>query len=170
MRKIGITNYRLPERKATGKLVIELLPHESLLELCSIATEKVVGMTLRSVGRAEIFEARHPFWNSIARCYVRIIEQFGVLQEQFPGITRVIHASEIIRGDILVSDFSIGLNFGSMDENTAPVKIRVLEVNGEGVKGEVLQGGGYSNGEVLYFWNEIWFFISHRFEVISGSS
>jgi hypothetical protein len=169
MKKIGIGNYRLPGRTEPGPPVVELLPHDALLELSSIATGQVVKMTLRAIGRAELFEARHPFWNSLARCYVRVIEQFDAMNDLFPGITRVVHNSEILRGDILVSDYTIGLNFGSLDGKTVPLKIRVLEVDGDTVKGAVLQGGDYRNNEVCCFKNEIWFFLSHKFGVLKGS-
>lgn len=168
MKKIGIGNYRLPDRKEPGQPVVDLLPQESLLQLSSMATVKVLKIALRAVARAEQFEARHPLWNSFARCYVRIIEQFGAMNELFPGVTRVVHNTEVLRGDILVSDFTIGLNFGSMDEKIGPLKIRVLNVDGEVVKGAVMQGEGYRNNEVCCFKNEIWFFLSHKFGVVPG--
>jgi hypothetical protein len=168
MKKLGIGNYQLPVRKEPGPPVVDLLPHEALMELSSIATGKVIKMTLRAIGRAELFEARHPFWNSLARCYVRVLEQFDVMNELFPGITRVVHNSEILRGDILVSDFTIGLNFGSMDGKIVPLKIRVLEVDGDTVTGAVLQGGDYRDNEVCSFKNELWFFMSHKFGVLKG--
>lgn len=169
MRKTGISNYQLPERKKPGKPVIELLPHDSLMDLCSIATERVVKQTLRSVANAEHFEARHPFWNAIAHCYVRIIDRFGIIRKQFPGVNRVIHTSEILRDDILVSDYNVGLNYGALDGKTIPLQIRVLEVRGDEVKGSVIEGCGYAPGDVRDFKNEIWFFVSHKFGVIQGN-
>ncbi len=168
MKKIGISNFRLPVRKDPGPPVIDLLPYESVVEMSSIATEKVMKMTLRAVSRAEVYESRHPYWNSIARCYTKILTRLETINERFPGVTRVIHNDEILPGDILVSDFSIGLNFGSMDGKTVPVKIRVQDVNGELVKGTVLDGENHVPGEVCNFKNEIWFFQSHKFGVIPG--
>lgn len=168
MRKIGISNYQLPTRKEPGPPIIDLMPYEALVELSSIATEKVVKMTLRAVSRAELFEARHPLWNSFARCYTGILSKFDAINKRFPGVTRVIHNDEILPGDILVSDFSLGLNFGSMDGKTVPLKVRVRDVSGDLVTGTVLDGDDHVPGEVCSFKNEIWFFVSHKFGVIPG--
>ncbi len=86
----------------------------------------------------------------------------------FPGITRVIHNEEVKKGDLLISDFHIGLKYGFMNGGTEPVMIRMLEVDGELLKGAVLTSGNDKGGEIGYFKNEMWFFISHRFTIYSS--
>jgi hypothetical protein len=86
-------------------------------------------------------------------------------------MTRVIHNSEVKKGDVLVSDFHIGLNYGFMNGGTEPVRIRALEVDGELLKGAVMSSGDEESREIGYFKNELWFFISHRFTIYtSGKS
>ena len=168
MEKIGINNFRLPSKKLTGANTGVLLPPQKLEELQSIASPRVVDMTLRAVGRAELYDSRHPFWNSIANSYIKILQRIETLRETFPDITRVIHNAEIIRGDILVSDFQIGLNYGQFYAGDEPTKICALENDGDTLAGKVLRPGCEDSSEIGFFQNEIWFFISHRFTVISN--
>jgi hypothetical protein len=127
-------------------------------------------MTLRAVGRAELYGSRHPFWNSIANSYINILQRIETLRETFPDIVRVIHNDEIIRGDILVSDFHIELNYGHLYGGCEPTKICVLENDGDTLAGRVLRPGHEDGGELGFFKNEIWFFISHRFTVLSNKN
>jgi hypothetical protein len=168
MPKIGISNFRLPTRKPSGVNSGLLLPPQKLEELHSIASRRVVDMTLRAVDRAELYDSRHPFWNAIANSYIKILQRIETLRETFPGITRVIHNSEIIRGDILVSDFQTGLNFGQFYAGNEPTKICALEENVDTLEGKVLRPGCEDSSEIGIFKNEIWYFISHRFTVISN--
>ena len=168
LEKIGINNFRLPTKKLSGINSEVLLPPRKLEELKSIACPRVVDMTLRAVGRAELYDSRHPFWNSIANSYINILQRIETLRETFPDIKRVIHNSEIIRGDILVSDFQTGLNFGQFDAGDEPTKMCVLEKDGDILAGKVLRPGCEDSSEIGFFQNEIWFFISHRFTVISN--
>jgi len=169
MEKIGIRNFCLPDRKLNKASRSILLPYGILTELKSFASPKVVNMTLRAVDRATLYDCRHPFWNSLADCYVRIPARREALSRTFPGITRVIHNSEILVGDILVSDFHTGLNYGFLFGGMESVQIRVLEADGEMVKGEVMRPGAGKGSEIGSFRNEVWFFVSHKFAVYSGA-
>jgi len=168
MRKIGISNFRLPDRKPNRASRGILLPDDTLAALQSLASPQIMKMTLRAVERAEVYDCKHPFWNSLARCYVKILLRRDDLSKNFPGIKRVIHNSEIIDGDILVSDFHSGLNYGYLFGGKESVQIRVLETDGDTVKGEVLRPGKKEGSEIGIFKNELWYFISHRFAVYSG--
>jgi hypothetical protein len=169
MRKIGIGNFQLPAGKENVANSGRLIPHHELLELRSITSGKVIKIAMRAVERAEKYDCKHPFWNGLADCYVKIVQRIKLLNDIFPGITRVIHNSEAKKGDVLVSDFNTGLNFGFMNGGLEPVKIRVLEVDGELLKGMVLRSGEEESKEVGYFKNELWFFISHRFTIYSSA-
>lgn len=168
MRKIGISNFQLPVRKGIVRNSGRLLSQCALAQLRCIASENIVKMTLRAVERAELYDCGHPLWNGFANCYTRIITRLETLNEIFPGIKKVIHNSEVKKGDVLVSDFHVGLNYGYMYGGLEPVRIRVLEVDGETVKGIVLQPGSEESAEVGYFKNELWFFISHKFTVCTS--
>jgi hypothetical protein len=61
------------------------------------------------------------------------------------------------------------LNYGYMNGGNEPVRIRVLDVDGETVKGTVLRSGHGEGDETGYFKNELWFFISHKFAVYSST-
>jgi len=165
MRKIGIGNFQLPARKAKPANSGRLLWGRELDELKHVASGEVMGIALRAVERAERYDCKHPFWNSMANCYMRIGERNKALSGNFPGIKRVIHNDEVMKGDLLVSDFEIGLNYGFMNGGLEPVGVRVLEVDGELLKGEVLRSRSEGCGEIGYFKNELWFFISHRFAI-----
>jgi hypothetical protein len=169
MSKIGIQNFCLPDRKMNKASRSLLLPYDLLTELKSFASPKVLNMTLRAVDRASLYDCKHPFWNSLADCYVRIPARRDALSRTFPGITRAIHNSEIIVGDILISDFHTGLNYGFLFGGMESVQIRVLEADGEMIKGEVMRPGREKGGEIGFFRNEVWFFISHKFAVYSGA-
>lgn len=122
----------------------------------------------RAVERAGKHYCGHPLWNGLAGCYVKVIERFRMLDDIFPGITRIIHDSEVKKGDVLVGDFHGGLNYGFMYDGTDPAKVRVLEVDGDVLEGTVQRPGGEEGKEIGYFRNEIWFFISHKFAVYSS--
>jgi hypothetical protein len=168
MRKIGIGNFQLPAGKENAANSGRLLPHHELSELRSITSGNVMKIAMRAVERAEKYDCKHPFWNSLADCYVRIVHRIKSLNDMFPGIKRIIHNSEVKKGDMLVSDFYTGLNFGFMNGGTEPVKIRVLEVDGELLKGMVLRSNYDESKEIGYFKNELWFFISHRFTIYTS--
>lgn len=168
MRKIGIGNFQLPAGKNIVSNSGRLLPHHELLELQAIASGNVLKIALRAIERAERYDCGHPFWNSLAGCYVNVIKRFRLLNDMFPGITRIIHNSEVKKGDVLVSDFYSGLNYGYMYGGTEPVKVRALEVDGDVLKGTVLRSGSEESKEIGYFRNELWFFISHRFTIYSS--
>ncbi len=168
MRKIGINNFQVPVGKRNVANSGRLLPEHALSQLKSITSGNVLQIALRAVERAERYDCRHPFWNSLAGCYVRVTQRLKLLNDVFPGITRVIHNSEVKKGDVLVSDFHIGLNYGFMNGGTEPVRIRVLEVDGDTVKGAVLRPGNEENKEIGYFKNELWYFISHRFTIYTS--
>ena len=170
MPNIGIQNFRLPTKKPSGLNSWLLLSPNMLEELKFIASPKVVQMTLRAVDRAELYECRHPFWNSIANSYVKILKRFVTLQKTFPDITRVIHNDEVITGDILVSDFITGLNYGYMSGGLDPTKVCTLENEGGLLTGKVLRQGREDSCEIGSFKNEIWFFISHKFNVICNKN
>ncbi len=168
MRKIGIGNFQLPAGKENAANSGRLLPHYELSVLKSVTSAKVMKITMRAVERAEKYDCKHPFWNGLADCYVRIVHRIRSLNEMFPGIKRVIHNSEVKKGDILVSDFHTGLNYGFMNGGNEPVRIRVLEVDGELLKGIVLGSDEAESNEIGFFKNELWFFISHRFTIYSS--
>jgi hypothetical protein len=171
MRKIGIGNFQLPAGKGRAANSGRPLWRQELDELKSITSGKVLQIALRAVERAEKYDCRHPFWNGLANCYLKVGQRIKTLNDIFPGITRVIHNSEVKKGDMLVSDFHIGLNYGFMNGGTEPVRIRALEVDGELLKGAVMRSGDEESREIGYFKNELWFFISHRFTIYtSGKS
>ncbi len=126
-----------------------------------------------SIEKAVFRNNMHNFWSAVFHCYLKIEERFQTISYLFPGVKKVIHCSEIMAGDILVSDFHSGMNFGFLDGGLLPVKIRVLENDGDLVTGEVLCVGGGDIamrfvGKTGKFKNEIWYFISHKFTVIEG--
>ncbi|HET6420045.1 MAG TPA: hypothetical protein VFG19_07805 [Geobacteraceae bacterium] len=168
MHKIGISNFRLPDRRPNKENRGILLPQDSLSTLRFFASPEVVNMTLRAVARAELYDCWHPLWNAFAHCYVSIPDRLDSLSRIFPGITRVIHNSEILDGDILVSDFYTGLNYGYLSGDLEPVQVRVLKADGDTVRGEVLRPGDKVGGEIGFFMNEIWYFISHKLAVHNG--
>ncbi len=168
MRKIGINNFQLPAGNAGTANSGRLLWGRELEELKYVTSGKVLKIALRAVERAERYDCGHPFWNALADGYMKIGRRIEALSSVFPGITRVIHNSEVKQGDVLVSDFKTGLNYGFMGGGTEPVGVRVLEVDDDLVKGEVLSPGNNAGGEIGYFKNELWFFISHRFTVFSS--
>ncbi len=126
MHKIGIKNFRLPDRRPNKENREILLPEDKLSMLRSVASPHVVNMILRAVERAELYDCKHPLWNAFAYCYMSIPDRLDSLSRMFPGITRVIHNSEILNGDILVSDFHTGLNYGYLSGGLEPFQIRVL--------------------------------------------
>lgn len=168
MGKVGIGNFRLPDREPNRASRSLLVADAALSAMKSFVSPQVMDMMLRALERAEIYDCKHPFWNSLARCYVRILQRRDTLSKAFPGITRVIHNSEVLEGDILVSDFHSGLNFGYLFGGKESVQVRVLEVDGDMVKGEVMRPGNGGPREIGSFKNELWFFVSHRFAVYSG--
>ncbi|HET6418904.1 MAG TPA: hypothetical protein VFG19_02030 [Geobacteraceae bacterium] len=171
MRKIGIGNFHLPAGKASMANSGRVMWGRELDELKSVASGKVLEIAHRAVERAERYGCGHPFWNGLANCYAKISRQMETLNGLFPGITRVIHNSEVKKGDVLVCDFHIGLNYGYMNGGVEPVKIRALEIDGDTLKGAVMEAGNDENREIGYFKNELWFFISHRFAIYtSGKS
>ncbi len=168
MRKIGINNFRLPAGKAGATNSGRLMWGLELEELKYLTSGKVLKIALRAVERADRYDCMHPFWNALADGYMKLGRRIEALNSVFPGISRVIHNSEVKKGDVLVSDFKTGLNYGFMRGGTEPVGVRVLEVADDLVKGEVLRPGNNAGGEIGYFKNELWFFISHRFTVYSS--
>jgi len=168
MRKIGIGNFQLPVGKASAANSGRLLWGRELDDLKSVASGKVLKIAQRAVERAERYDCAHPFWNGLANCYMKIGRRMEALNDLFPGITRVIHNGEVKKGDVLVCDFQIGLNYGYMNGGFEPVKIRVLEVDGDTLKGVVMGAGNDENKEIGYFKNELWFFVSHRFVIYSS--
>ncbi len=168
MRKIGISNFQLPAVKKSTANYGRIMWRRELEELKNITSGKVMGIVLRAVERADRYDCAHPFWNALAHTYLKIGQRAGELNGIFPGITRVIHNSEVKKGDVLVSDFQSGLNYGFMNGGAAPVRVRVLEVDGEMLKGEVLRSGNSEYTEIGYFKNELWYFISHKFTVYSA--
>jgi hypothetical protein len=95
VRKIGISNFQLPAGKGNVSNSGRLLPRDELLELRSITSGSVMKIALRAVERAEKYDCRLPFWNGLASCYTGILQRIKSLNEIFPGITRVIHNSEV---------------------------------------------------------------------------
>ncbi len=143
-------------------------------KLREIASKKVIAVAERASEKAVFRNNMHNFWSAVFQCYLKIDERFRSISYLFPGVRRVIHYTEIKSGDILVSDFHSGMNFGFVDGGLAPVKIRVLKNDGELITGEVL-GVGIGDitsmryvGKTGNFRNEIWYFISHKFTVIEG--
>jgi hypothetical protein len=98
-----------------------------------------------------LYESRHPFWNSIANSCIKILQRIETLRETFPDIVRVIHNDEVIRGDILVSDFHIGLNYGHLSGGYEPTKICALENDGDMLAGRVLRPGREDGSELGFF-------------------
>ncbi len=168
MPKIGIQNFCLPARKTSSLNAGLLLPRHMLEELKSIATPKVVNMTLRAVERAELYDSRHPFWNAIADTYIGILKRYALLRETFPDIIRAVHNSEIKKGDIVVSDYYSGLNFGQVSGGFEPAKICVCDTTEDILVGKLFFQEGGSGRETAVFKNEIWYLISHKFTVISN--
>ncbi len=169
MGKIGIGNFRLPDREPNRASRSLLVADAALSAMKSFVSPQVMDIMLRALERAEIYDCKHPFWNSLARCYVRIPLRRDALSKAFPGITRVIHNTEVLEGDILVSDFHSGLNYGYLFGGKESVQIRVMEVDGDTVRGEVMRPGIGGPREIGAFRNELWYFVSHRFAVHSGT-
>jgi hypothetical protein len=142
--------------------------------LRGIASRKVIAVAERASKRAVVRNNMHNFWSAVLHCYLRIDERFQAISSLFPGVRRVIHSSEILPGDILVSDFHSGMNLGFLQGGTAPVKIRVLGNDGDTIKGKVVGVGVGDIGSMRYlgttgnFRNELWYFVSHKFTVIEG--
>jgi hypothetical protein len=142
--------------------------------LREIASKKVVAVAERASKKAEYRDNMHNYWSAVYQTYLKIDERFQSISYLFPGVSRVIHFSEILPGDILVSDFHSGMNFGFIDGGLSPVKIRVLNNDGDLITGMVL-GVGIGDirsmrqvGKTGSFKNEIWYFISHKFMVVEG--
>jgi hypothetical protein len=91
----------------------------------------------------------HNFWSAVLHCYLRIEERFQTISNVFPGVIRVIHNSEILPGDVLISDFQSGMNFGFLEGGLSPVKIRVLAKDGDVITGKVL-GVGIGDFESMH--------------------
>jgi hypothetical protein len=145
-----------------------------LEKLREIASKKVVAVVERASEKAVFRNNMHNYWSAVHQCYLKIDERFQSISYLFPGVRKVIHYSEIMSGDILVSDFHSGMNFGFVDGGLSPVKIRVLEKEGDSITGKVLSVGigditsmRYV-GQIGNFRNEIWYFVSHKFTVIEG--
>lgn len=143
-------------------------------KLREIASQKVVAVAERASEKAIFRNNMHNYWSAVFQCYLKIDERFQAISLLFPGVKKVIHCSEIMPGDILVSDFHSGMNFGFLDGGLSPIKIRVLRYDGDLITGEVL-GVGTEDiqsmrflGKVGNFKNEIWYFVSHKFSVIEG--
>lgn len=167
MEKIMAQDWSYPRKNELAENPsAHLVTRKNFLGSGLTASEKVLYLTKKAMEWAELFDNKHPYWNGIANCYLRVHDRCKVLSESFPGITKVIHNSDVKVGDILVSDFHTGLNYGYMKGGFAPVKIRVLEV-GNVVKGVVLRNDGEEAGETGQFNNELWFFISHKFTIVS---
>ncbi len=139
-----------------------------------IATKKVIDVAGRASQRAIFRNNMHNFWSAVFHCYLKIEERFLTISYLFPGVTRVIHNTEIISGDLLISDFHSGMNFGFLEGGLSPVKIRVLRKDGDVILGKVV-GVGIGDiesmryvGKTGTFKNEIWYFVSHKFAVIEG--
>lgn len=142
-------------------------------KLNEIATKKVVAVAARASERAIFRNNMHNFWSAVLHCYLRIEERFETLSYLFPGVNRVIHNSEILSGDVLVSDFQSGMNFGFLEGGLSPVKIRVLTKDGDVITGKVMSVGigGFKSmhyvGTTGTFRNEIWYFVAHKFTLIT---
>lgn len=144
-------------------------------KLKEIASKKVVAVAQRASERAVFRNDMHNFWSAVFHSYLKIDERFRSLSYLFPGVKRVIHSSEIKPGDILVSDFHSGMNFGFLDGGLSPLKIRVLANDGDLIAGKVLSVGIGDITSMRYvgktgnFKNEIWYFVSHKFTIVEGS-
>lgn len=142
--------------------------------LSEIATKKVVAVAGRASERAIFRNNMHNFWSAVFQCYMKIEERFQTLSYLFPGVRRVIHNSEIISGDLLISDFQSGMNFGFLEGGLSRVKIQVLRKDGDVITGKVVSVGIGDIENMRYvgktgtFKNEIWYFVSHKFAVIEG--
>lgn len=142
--------------------------------LRGIASRKVIAIAERASKRAVVRNNMHNFWSAVLHCYLRIDERFMTLSYLFPGIRRVIHCSEILSGDVLVSDFHSGMNLGFLEGGDSPVKIRVLRSDGDTITGKVVGVGIGDIRSMRYvgttgkFKNEIWYFVAHKFAVIEG--
>lgn len=169
MRKLGIGDFQLPAAKINVANSGRILWERELERLRTISSGKVMAIALRAVDRAERYECKHPFWNAMAQCYLQAGQRLEELNTLFPGINRLIHHSEVIRGDVLVSDFKLGLNYGFVNGGTDPVGVRVLEVDGELLKGDVMRSADKGYNETGQFKNELWFFISHKFAIYSSA-
>jgi len=143
-------------------------------KLREIASKKVIAVAQRASERAVFRDNMHNFWSAVFHSYLIIDERFQSISYLFPGVKKVIHSSEIMPGDILVSDFHSGMNFGFLDGGLSPVKIRVLGSDGDLITGEVLSVGIGDITSMRYvgktgnFRNEIWYFVSHKFTVVEG--
>lgn len=166
MNKIGISNYKLPSAKSKRGNDFQILSLQALSELKGVASEEVVAKTLRAVERAELHGCKHPFWNALAGCYTGIVGRMLILNESFPGITKIIGNGEVKKGDVLVSDFHTGMNYGYLGGDLDPVLVRVLESDGDIVTGMILSPQTWQDVGVGYFRNEVWFFISHKYKVL----
>ncbi len=143
-------------------------------KLKEIASKKVIAVAQRASEKAVYRDNKHNFWSAVFQCYLKIDERFQSISYLFPGVKKVIHCSEIMPGDILISDFHSGMNFGFLEGGLSPLKIRVLENDGGLIRGMVL-GVGIGDitsmryvGKTGNFKNEIWYFVSHKFAVIEG--
>jgi hypothetical protein len=143
-------------------------------KLKQIASKKVIAVAERASEKAVFRNDMHNFWSAVFHSYLKIEERFQAISYLFPGVRKVIHSSEIMPGDILVSDFHSGMNFGFLEGGITPVKIRVLGNNGDLITGMVV-GVGIGDitsmryvGKTGNFKNEIWYFVSHKFIVIDG--
>lgn len=166
MNKIGISNNRLPSAKSINGNEFQILSVQALSELKGVASEEVVAKTLRAAERAELYGCKHPLWNALADCYTGIVGRMLILNESFPGISKIIGNSEVKRGDMLVSDFHAGMNYGHLGGDLNPVLVRVVESDGDIVKGMIISPRTCQDVGVGFFRNEVWFFISHKYKVL----
>lgn len=157
----------------TLTVVFPMTRRASVKKLNEIATKKVVAVAGRASERAIFRNNMHNFWSAVLHCYLRIEERFQTISNVFPGVIRVIHNSEILPGDVLISDFQSGMNFGFLEGGLSPVKIRVLAKDGDVITGKVL-GVGIGDFESMHyvgttgtFRNEIWYFVAHKFTLIN---
>ncbi len=143
-------------------------------KLKDIASKKVIAVAHRASERAVSRNDKHNFWSAVFQCYLKIDERFQSISYLFPGVKKVIHFSEIMPGDILISDFHSAMNFGFLEGGLSPVKIKVLDSDGDLIRGIVLGVGIGDIASMRYvgktgnFKNEIWYFVSHKFTVIEG--
>jgi hypothetical protein len=143
-------------------------------KLKEIASKKVLSVVERASEKAVCRNNTHNFWSAVFHYYLKIDERFQAISYLFPGVRKVVHYSEIMAGDILISDFHSGMNFGFLNGGLSPVKIRVLTNDGDLITGMVV-GVGIGDitsmryvGKTGNFKNEIWYFVSHKFTVIEG--